>query len=216
MKSYFILGILWAVWCFIHSGMISMRVTNYLKRHTGDRYRYYRLVFNSFAVLTVVPVVLYGLTIQSPVIYRWDGVLRSLQLILFLVSLFLFYSGARHYDIGRFLGIHQLRAGAGAGTISESGRFDTAGILGVVRHPWYLGGIIFIWTFRPDLDIAGLVSNSIVTAYLIIGTVLEERKLLIDYGDEYRSYVENVSMLFPVKYVVSKCRKSFENKKTGY
>ncbi len=52
-----------------------------------------------------------------------------------------------------------------------------------------------------SLDVSTLVTNILLTIYLIVGTVLEERKLLMEYDEEYRSYQNRVSMLVPFKYL---------------
>jgi protein-S-isoprenylcysteine O-methyltransferase Ste14 len=70
-----------------------------------------------------------------------------------------------------------------------------AGILGRVRHPWYSGAILLLW-FR-SLDGAGLVTSLVLTAYLVAGTLLEERKLVMEYGEEYERYQREVPMLIP-------------------
>ena len=49
-----------------------------------------------------------------------------------------------------------------------------------------------------------LIVNIILTIYLVIGAVLEERKLIIELGDNYQDYRERVSMLFPFKWISSK------------
>ena len=43
----------------------------------------------------------------------------------------------------------------------------------------------------------------ILTVYVVIGTHLEERKLVAEFGDEYREYQQTVSMLFPWKWIKS-------------
>jgi protein-S-isoprenylcysteine O-methyltransferase Ste14 len=77
-----------------------------------------------------------------------------------------------------------------------------SGVLGLMRHPWYTAFIIFLWA--RDFDLAGLITNSVLTAYIFIGTCLEERKLITEFGQAYRDYQEKVSMLFPVKWLRSK------------
>jgi protein-S-isoprenylcysteine O-methyltransferase Ste14 len=47
----------------------------------------------------------------------------------------------------------------------------------------------------------------ILTAYLIVGTLLEEKKLVREFGMEYRAYQARVSMFLPYKWVKSKIRK---------
>ena len=49
-----------------------------------------------------------------------------------------------------------------------------------------------------------LLINIILTIYLVIGTVLEEKKLIYEWGDHYRDYIDRVSMLFPAKWIFSK------------
>ena len=52
--------------------------------------------------------------------------------------------------------------------------------------------------------VSTLIVNIILTIYLVTGTVLEEKKLIIELGDNYRDYVDRVSMLFPAKWIFSK------------
>jgi len=39
--------------------------------------------------------------------------------------------------------------------------------------------------------------NLILTSYLIVGTYLEEKKLVREFGENYRNYQKKVSMLIP-------------------
>ena len=59
----------------------------------------------------------------------------------------------------------------------------------------YLALIIYLWsqTFR----VADIVVNIVLTIYVIIGTVLEEKKLVLEFGDAYRKYQQEVPMLVP-------------------
>jgi protein-S-isoprenylcysteine O-methyltransferase Ste14 len=44
---------------------------------------------------------------------------------------------------------------------------------------------------------ADIVVNAILTIYVVIGTVLEEKKLVLEFGDAYRKYQQEVPMLIP-------------------
>ena len=200
--NYLVLAVLWIIWCAIHTGMISPTATEYLKRRLGSHFRFYRLVFNLLAIVTIVPVILYNQSIQGSPVFRWEGFMIVFQVFLLAIVVLLFFAGARHYDMLQFLGLRQIRTGTSHSTLTETGKLDTTGILSITRHPWYLGTIMLIWA--RELDVSGLITNIILTIYLVVGTVLEERKLLMEYGEDYRQYQKKVSMLIPFKYLKSK------------
>ena len=43
-----------------------------------------------------------------------------------------------------------------------------------------------------------------VTGYFIVGTLLEERKLSIEFPEAYKEYQQRVSMFFPYRWINSK------------
>jgi methanethiol S-methyltransferase len=197
--SYAILALLWAAWCALHSAMISTTVTEYVKRRLDRGFRFYRLFFNVVAAVTLVPVILYDRSFHGPALLQWGGILRVVQGLLIGTSLFLFVAGWRHYDMAQLVGLRQARLENSARPIGDHGRLHTMGILGVTRHPWYLASMILIWSF--DLSMADIVRNVVLTVYLIVGARLEERKLVLEFGDEYRDYQRRVSMLLPWKWL---------------
>jgi protein-S-isoprenylcysteine O-methyltransferase Ste14 len=42
-----------------------------------------------------------------------------------------------------------------------------------------------------------IVINAVLTMYIVIGTKLEEKKLVLEYGDIYIKYQQEVPMLLP-------------------
>lgn len=200
--KYTFLALIWSMWCFLHSALISMRVTGYLREHLGERFRYYRLVYNGFALATLIPVVLYADSIQGEPLFSWEGYWRIVQIPLLCASLFLFLAGGRHYDGLSFLGLRQLRDRRSCAGLTETCELNTKGILGVIRHPWYAGGMMIIWA--RDLDGSALVTNVILTGYFIVGTLLEERKLSTEFPEVYREYQQKVSIFFPYRWLKAK------------
>ena len=203
--KYLILSALVIAWCFLHSAMISISVTEYLKRSLGSQFRYYRLFYNVVSVITLIPVLLFSYSVRTEPIFSWDGYLRIVQVLLLGTAVLLFFLGSRHYDARQLLGIKQIREGTSNKAITDSGKLDTSGVLGMIRHPWYAAGIFLLWA--GQLDISAIIVNTILTAYLIIGASLEEKKLVREFGMEYRAYQARVSMFLPYQWVKSKIKK---------
>lgn len=66
-----------------------------------------------------------------------------------------------------------------------------------VRHPLYFFSLVMIWSC-PDWTMDRLMFNLLWTAWLVLGTLLEERDLLTAHGEMYRRYQEDVPMLIPI------------------
>ncbi|MBI4893256.1 MAG: hypothetical protein HY821_21720 [Acidobacteria bacterium] len=196
--KYLFLALAWTAYCTLHSAMISETATRFLKHTLGHSFRFYRLFFNAVAVLTLIPILWYANTLRQPPLFRWEGAWLLLKYLLQACGILLALAGAWHYSLLQFFGISQLR-GPSSGGLAAGGGIDSRGVLGLVRHPWYTAVVLLIWS--GHLDPASVVGNTVLTAYIVVGTLLEERKLVHEFGDAYRTYQRQVSMFLPFKWI---------------
>jgi protein-S-isoprenylcysteine O-methyltransferase Ste14 len=200
--GYLFLALAWTAYGVVHSAMISETATTFLERRLGASFRFYRLFFNVVSLVLFVPVAWYSRSLEGEPVVRWEGAWRAARYALVLVGFLLLVAGGRHYSLRRFVGISQLqrRSPGGLGT---GGGIDSSGVLGLVRHPWYTAVLLLLWA--RDLDVARLVASGVLSAYVVVGTLLEERKLVHEFGDGYRAYQERVSMFVPLKWLRDRC-----------
>ena len=194
---YAVLG--WVLWCTLHSALISTTVTDFAKKKLDGGFRFYRLFYNVVSLVTLIPLVYYSHMLREAPVFRWEGPLGIVQVFLLAVSVYLFVAGGKHYSWVRFLGISQIKAGRAGSSLADSSTFVVSRIHRIIRHPWYLGGILIVWA--QDMSASTILINMVISVYFMIGAVLEERKLVIEFGEKYREYQRSVSMLFPWRWL---------------
>ncbi len=108
MKSIALITLGFVLWALIHSVLADHQLKQRFRKRFGDRaYRWYRLAYNVFAVLSLLPLLLlYGqlpdrLLWQAPSPWRW------LMLAIQGVGLLGLIAAVLHTRVGEFVGITQ-------------------------------------------------------------------------------------------------------------
>jgi protein-S-isoprenylcysteine O-methyltransferase Ste14 len=90
-------------------------------------------------------------------IFTWDGGYSFLRYALLGAGATLFAGGACRYDLSQFLGRAQIRTGDSRLLLSRAETFVPEGVLRVVRHPWYLGGMTMVWALPREHSVSSLL-----------------------------------------------------------
>lgn len=156
--------------------------------------RWYRLVYNLLAVVLLLLLVWHFYSLEKEILLESDW-LKWPGLALLLVGFFWMFRAMQGYDMGEFLGYAQMETGGKP----EHNSLNTNGLNAKVRHPLYFGTLLVAWgIFLLTPTDAALVLAFISTLYLIVGSRLEERKLVRQFGEAYRTYQREVPMLLPI------------------
>lgn len=194
--GYLFIASLWVAYCLLHSFLVSTSFTNLLTRSLKKYYAFYRIFFVSFSLALLIPLIRYTDQFDSNIIITYSPPWNIIRYILLLGSLSMFFwAFFIDYDSLSFFGIRQILNIGKEKKINPSEDLKRNGLLGVVRHPMYFALIIALWC--DTFTLAGIMVNIILTIYVITGTILEEKKLLLEFGDVYVKYQQEVPMLIP-------------------
>ncbi|MFN3397504.1 MAG: methyltransferase family protein, partial [Sulfurimicrobium sp.] len=130
----------------------------------------------------------------GPALWRWDGAAAWLANGLALAALLGFLRTLKFYDMQEFLGLRQWQRHTRR--VEDLEHFHLSPFHRFVRHPWYSFGLVLIWT--RDMNLAFFVSSVMMTLYFVIGSYLEEKKLLVYHGEVYQRYMARVPGLLPL------------------
>jgi protein-S-isoprenylcysteine O-methyltransferase Ste14 len=98
-----------------------------------------------------------------------------------------------HFEL---FGLRQVYARLRGWSLPEP-EFRTPFLYKRTRHPLYLGFLLAFWA-APSMTLGHLLFAVGTTGYILLGIWLEERDLVDLFGDQYRRYREQVSMLIPL------------------
>jgi methanethiol S-methyltransferase len=194
--KYLLIAVLWAGYCALHSYLISIRFTNLMTRILKNYYAFYRLFYVLISLILIIPLINFISQLDNEVIITYTSSLNIIRYVLIWGSLLMFFwAFFFDYDSLSFFGIRQIMIFGKIKEKNQSVSLKKKGLLGIMRHPMYLALIIYLWcqVFR----MSDIVSNIVLTLYIVIGTFLEEKKLVLEFGEPYLKYKQEVPMLIP-------------------
>ena len=189
-----LLSLCWTGYFALHSILASLAVKRRVAAAWPDLMPYYRLTFNVLAILLILPILWLTYRDAEPTLWQWQGAAAWLTDGLALAALCGFGLSLWSYDMQEFLGVRQLQLHVRK--VEDQEHFHLSTFHRYVRHPWYFFGLVLIWT--RDMNATTLLSSVFITAYFVLGSRLEERKLLAYHGAIYRRYMARVPGLVPL------------------
>ncbi len=175
-----------------HSGMIRRGVKDRITRRIPESH--YPALYSFASGLALILLVL----LWQPTdrfLFRLGGPARWVSACVVLVAIGGFAWGVRSLRWFDPFGRLALKAGV-RGAAPPELAFVAEGAYRVVRHPLYLFSLLFIWS-TPRFTTDQLLFNVLWTLWIVVGTRLEERDLVADFGETYRRYQRSVPMLIP-------------------
>lgn len=189
-----------AAFAVVHSLTAGLGLKPWLKRRLGERVveGWYRLAYNVFSVITLLPVGVLLVLLPDSVLYRIEGVGAVLLRLAQAVGVLGLVGALFVTDVWQFAGVRQAVAYLrGEPLPLPEPPLVISGMYRLVRHPLYFFSLLALWPM-PVMTVNLLLFNIGATLYFVIGSRVEERRLVRSYGEAYRAYQQRVPGLIPL------------------
>ena len=181
----------WALYGALHSLLAALPVKHWLMDRLGKYAHYYRMAYAVVAIITLALLLAYHFSIVSPLMWKPGPAENIGGTVLLMAGVAIMVICARKY-FAWMVGIDIFFRQAVPHTLEQHGLHR------YMRHPLYTGTFLFIWSlFLLAPRLSNLITCACITVYTLIGISLEEKKLMMEFGDDYRQYAKKVARIIP-------------------
>lgn len=162
----------------------------------------YRFLYTCISIVTISIAMFLIAKIPDRPLMVFPLWIKTIFLVLQAIGVVIGILSFRIINLFEFLGIAQLisyfRHKSVSGDIEgiRVNRLIKSGIYGLVRNPLYLAGIMIL-TFSPYVTRNSLTFAFWADLYFIFGAIIEEKRMIRRFGDEYIRYMKEVPSLIP-------------------
>ncbi len=196
--------LIFLAFALIHSITVASWFKQLCRRALGDSFMqvWYRFLYNLLSIVTVT--IAFKLMRQVPDRHLWTAPSVLLWPMYGVQAAAIIFGAMafQYLDGMEFLGLRQVWRYLAAGDVAGNGEGITAkglitkGVYGIVRHPLYAAGIVFV-SANPHVTVNGLTFTVLADLYFLFGMMIEERRFLRIFGDQYREYMQRVPRMVP-------------------
>lgn len=185
------IGIFWVLYYALHSALASFPVKRFFRRVFPAVYPHYRALYSVIATVNFVLLGMLHFRLPSRLLFESSAGLQWLAVGIGVVGVVVMWLALRKY------GASFLYLNYDEGQEPDA-YLVTSGLNAYVRHPLYFGIVlvlIFLVLYAPSAK--NLMFAGITFVYLVVGSRLEERRLISIHGRAYLNYRRRVKMLIP-------------------
>ena len=135
--AHLLLGLTWRAYCMIHSVLASVSVKKYFEKLLGNNFKHYRLAYNLIAFLTLIPIIIFHFQMKQVFVFGPTRITTIIGFVLSSAGALIMILMIWKYFL-QMIGIKIIAK-------QESNKLEVNGLHKYVRHPLYLGTIMFIW-----------------------------------------------------------------------
>jgi hypothetical protein len=196
--------LIFLAFALIHSITVARWFKDLCRRALGETFMrvWYRFLYSMVSGITAAIAVYFIAQVQDRVLWQGPPWFRLIMHAIQIAGALFGVQAFQYLDKWEFMGFRQVwrylarKEVAGNGEGLTQKELVTTGVYGIVRHPLYVAGII-IFTFSPPVTVNGLTITVLADLYFLFGMLIEERRFLRIFGDQYREYMKKVPRMVP-------------------
>jgi protein-S-isoprenylcysteine O-methyltransferase Ste14 len=191
IRQHIILVFLWIGFSVFHSVLAAEPWKKRMQLLLKDKYKFYRISYSVFALVTLSFVLLYHFNLQTISLWNVSLVEKIIAIVcmIFGGAIMLLYIRRFFFDLS---GADVFRKKRVPQQLIKTNLYK------YVRHPLYAATLVFAWSiFLWQPLLSNLISCLCITAYTLIGIHFEEKKLIREFGESYLQYRLQTPMLVP-------------------
>jgi len=189
--NHWLLAFSWILYCVSHSVFAATKVKRHIEKISGRYFRYYRLAYTVWSAIALILVIYFQYSFTSVVLFNVVAIGYISLIVLACPGLIIMMMSIVKY-FKLLSGVRTLYEAKPAAVLHVKGLHT------YVRHPLYLGTLLFIWgLFFAFPFLNNFIAVMIISLYVLIGIRLEEKKLLCEFGKDYGEYMARVPKLIP-------------------
>jgi protein-S-isoprenylcysteine O-methyltransferase Ste14 len=189
--NHIILVVLWVLFGLFHSVLAANWCKRLVQQRLGAHFKYYPFSYSVFAAVTLIAILVYQITLQSKLLYMAPGWVKLLLCLPLVMGVVIMGALIKKYFFS-LSGISVFYKE------QPAGKLELGGWNQYMRHPLYFGTLLTLWSlFFIFPYVKNLLACLVVTLYTIWGARLEEKKLVAQFGEQYKAYKSRVPMLLP-------------------
>jgi protein-S-isoprenylcysteine O-methyltransferase Ste14 len=187
-----LMALSWGLFYFLHTVLAASKLKRNLESKWPNSYKWYRLFYSILAIVLFAGIMIQATILPVEVMFIPGKFSQYAGFMIATAGIIVLLRSLKQISMGSFLGFRPEKF--------ERKNTDliTSGIYSQVRHPLYLGLLgVFFGYFLVAGTMGALIHLGCLIIYLPIGIFFEEKNLVLNFGESYKEYQEEVPAIFP-------------------
>jgi methanethiol S-methyltransferase len=181
----------------VHSGLATITIKNYAQRVFGSAGKtYYRFFYTVIGIVTTFAYGILLILLPDARIYTIPRPWVFGTLLIEFIAVVCLLASLKQSGMLAFIGLDVVLI---RNSKQPAAGLITGGFYKFMRHPIYFFTFVILW-LTPLMTWNMLAFVIGITVYTLIGSLFEERRLVLEFGQAYLDYQKKTPWIIPIRF----------------